>query len=143
VPGGTRPGGTGPGGTGPGGTRPNDSSPGGSGPGSTGQDGAGVDTDTGNLATVGWLDYHAPSGVGPARQIGPALDGAGPLSAFSAGLRVDNTDTGSDQTMLGYSYGSVVVGAAAGRHGLSDDRIILVGSPGTTVDHAAISASTR
>lgn len=38
--------------------------------------------------------------------------------------------------MLGHSYGSLVVGAAARDHGLSADALVFVGSPGVGVDHA-------
>jgi len=39
--------------------------------------------------------------------------------------------------VIGHSYGSTAVGAAAaGGHGLGADDIVVVGSPGMTVDHA-------
>jgi len=57
------------------------------------------------------------------------------LSTFESGLRV--TATGEPhETLLGHSYGSVVIGAAARMGGLHADDVILVGSPGTGVRHA-------
>ncbi|HEY1485014.1 MAG TPA: alpha/beta hydrolase [Micromonosporaceae bacterium] len=89
----------------------------------------------GDLATIGWVDYAAPPTVSRAAEVGPATLAAGRLSAFAAGLRADGRP-GAHEAVLGYSYGSVVTGVAATRHGLDTDDIILVASPGTTTGHA-------
>ncbi|MGW5672980.1 alpha/beta hydrolase, partial [Micromonospora sp. NPDC003776] len=41
------------------------------------------------------------------------------------------------QTVLGHSYGSLVVGTAARDHGLSADALVFVDSPGVGVDRAS------
>jgi hypothetical protein len=91
----------------------------------------------GDLATIGWVDYAAPATFAQAARIAPAEAAAPHLAAFTAGLRVDNTQPDPHSSVLGYSYGSVVTGVAGNQYGLSDDDIILVGSPGTSVDRAA------
>jgi hypothetical protein len=92
--------------------------------------------DAGGLATVAWLDYDAPGTIGDATDIRPATGAAAPLSKFLDGLRVTGRPDGHE-SVLGYSYGSVVVGAAAGAGGLPTDDVILVASPGTGLRHAA------
>jgi Alpha/beta hydrolase len=91
----------------------------------------------GDLATIGWVNYDAPPTVGSAIGIARANSAAPNLSNFESGLRVTSADLGAHESVLGYSYGSVVVGAAAAQYGLDDDEIIMVASPGTTVKNAA------
>jgi uncharacterized protein YukE len=90
-----------------------------------------------DLATIGWVDYDAPATLARAARVAPAEAAAPDLAAFGAGLRADNTRPDPYESVLGYSYGSVVTGFAAHQDGLDDDDIIFVGSPGTSVDHAA------
>ncbi|MGC4887734.1 alpha/beta hydrolase [Micromonospora sp. DT227] len=88
-------------------------------------------------AAVLWLDYDAPdflpeaSGTRPAEAAGPALH------RFQEGLRATHDGPPARQTVLGHSYGSLVVGTAARDHGLGADALVFVGSPGVGVDHAA------
>jgi hypothetical protein len=90
---------------------------------------------TGNLATIGWMNYDAPPDLRAAMNPAPANDAGAPLSTFEAGLRV--TATGNPhETLLGHSYGSVVIGAAARLGGLHADDVIVAGSPGMGVPHA-------
>ncbi|MFI7428592.1 alpha/beta hydrolase [Micromonospora sp. NPDC049836] len=92
---------------------------------------------TEEAAAVLWLDYDAPdflteaSGARQAEEAGPALH------RFQEGLRASHDAPPARQTVLGHSYGSLVVGAAARDHGLSADALVFVGSPGVGVDHAA------
>jgi Alpha/beta hydrolase len=60
--------------------------------------------------------------------------GAGRLTDFVAAQGLG----GSDVTVIGYSYGSTVVGKALADEGLAQhvDRVVLVGSPGVGVDHS-------
>ncbi|HEY2791697.1 MAG TPA: alpha/beta hydrolase, partial [Micromonosporaceae bacterium] len=90
-----------------------------------------------DLSTIAWLDYATPATIEQAAKTAPATAGATRLSTFTAGLRTDSTQPGAHETVLGYSYGSVVTGVAAAQHGLDTDDVVLVGSPGTTVDTAA------
>lgn len=88
-------------------------------------------------AAVLWLDYDAPdflpeaSGTRLAGEAGPALH------RFQEGLRASHEGPPARQTVLGHSYGSLVVGVAARDQGLDADALVFVGSPGVGVDHAA------
>ncbi|WP_336052070.1 alpha/beta hydrolase [Streptomyces sp. CA2R101] len=93
---------------------------------------------------VYWLGYDAPEvPVSQAGNLGVAGTGraedAGPdLRNFTHGLRASHEGEGrAHMTVLGHSYGSTVVGAAASHDGgLDADSIAVVGSPGMTVDRA-------
>ena len=63
-----------------------------------------------------------------------AAVGAAELTRFVAGLDLK----GADVTVIGYSYGSTVVGKALADEGLAGhvDRVLFVGSPGVGVDRA-------
>jgi hypothetical protein len=90
-----------------------------------------------STSAVLWLDYDAPDFLGEAAGAGPAHDGATALHRFQDGLRVTHDGPPSHQTVVGHSYGSLVVGTAAARGGLAADSIVFVGSPGVGVDSAA------
>jgi pimeloyl-ACP methyl ester carboxylesterase len=49
-------------------------------------------------------------------------------------LRATHDGPPAQQTVLGHSYGSLVVGVAAARPGLAADSVVFVGSPGVGVD---------
>ncbi|MEU6330870.1 alpha/beta hydrolase [Streptomyces sp. NPDC047049] len=93
---------------------------------------------------VYWLGYDAPEvPVSQAGNLGVAgtgraEDAAPDLRNFTHGLRASHEGEGrAHMTVLGHSYGSTVVGAAAsGEGGLDADSIAVVGSPGMTVDKA-------
>ncbi|WNM42680.1 alpha/beta hydrolase [Micromonospora halotolerans] len=88
-------------------------------------------------AAVLWLDYDAPDFL-PEAARGRQAEDAGPaLHRFQEGLRASHEGPPARQTVLGHSYGSVVVGTAARDHGLSADALVFVGSPGVGVDRAA------
>lgn len=92
---------------------------------------------TSSTAVVHWLDYDAPEwtlfGNGPHRSRA-ADQGAPVLRRYAEGLRETHVLDGAEHTVLGHSYGSVVVGVAAAK-GLSADRLIFIGSPGVKADH--------
>jgi hypothetical protein len=87
-------------------------------------------------STVMWLDYDAPDFVDEAAGAGRARAGAVALRHFQDGLRATH-DGAARLTVLGHSYGSLVVGHAAADPGLAADGIVFVGSPGVGVDTAA------
>ncbi len=89
-----------------------------------------------NLATIGWIDYDAPQSIRKATSLSHAADAAPKLANFETGLRLTSEQQDTHDSVLGYSYGSVVVGATATGPGLDDDDLIVVGSPGTTADRA-------
>ncbi|HEX6871261.1 MAG TPA: alpha/beta hydrolase [Micromonosporaceae bacterium] len=86
------------------------------------------------FASVAWLGYDPPDGPGAvlasaAHQAGPALD------RYVDGLRVTHAGAGpAHHTVLGHSYGSLVVGLTSRDHGLAADDLVFVGSPGVGVD---------
>jgi hypothetical protein len=86
-------------------------------------------------AVVLWLGYDAPDGL-DATGVGAARDGAGALDRFQDGLRATATGERAHHTVLGHSYGSLVVGTAAHERGLTADDLVFVGSPGVGVDRA-------
>lgn len=100
-------------------------------------DAAGLDGPD-RTAVVYWLGYDAPdwrlAGNNPASGHAAAA-AADDLRTFADGLRATHAGDGPQHTVLGHSYGSTVVGQAAAG-GLAADRLILLGSPGASVDHA-------
>ncbi|MET9291309.1 alpha/beta hydrolase [Streptomyces sp. NPDC003077] len=97
-----------------------------------------------STSMVYWLGYDAPEiPVSQAANLsvagtGRAEDAAPDLRNFTHGLRASHEgDSPAHLTVLGHSYGSTVVGAAAAHDGgLGADDIAVVGSPGMTVRKA-------
>ncbi|MEU6078676.1 alpha/beta hydrolase, partial [Micromonospora sp. NPDC047074] len=87
-------------------------------------------------AAVLWLDYDAPDFLHEAAWPGQARDAGPALHRFQEGLRATHDGPPGRQTVLGHSYGSLVVGTAARDHGLAADALVFVGSPGVGVAHA-------
>ncbi|MFY1617747.1 alpha/beta hydrolase [Micromonospora sp. WMMD736] len=87
-------------------------------------------------AAVLWLDYDAPDFLTEAASSGQARDAGPALHRFQEGLRATHEGSPARQTVLGHSYGSLVVGVAAREHGLAADALMFVGSPGVGVAHA-------
>ncbi|WP_328465050.1 alpha/beta hydrolase family protein [Actinoplanes sp. NBC_00393] len=90
-----------------------------------------------STSAVLWLDYDAPDFLHEAFSDRQARDGAAELRRFQEGLRTTHEGPRADQTLLGHSYGSLVVGEAASGERLEADRVVFVGSPGVGVDEAA------
>jgi hypothetical protein len=91
-----------------------------------------------STSAVLWLDYDAPDFVDEAASPRQASAAAPTLSRFQEGLRTTHQGPAAHQTVVGHSYGSLVVGKAAtatGR-GLAADDVVFVGSPGVGVDSA-------
>ncbi|MEH0927975.1 alpha/beta hydrolase [Micromonospora sp. CPCC 205558] len=88
-------------------------------------------------AAVLWLDYDAPDLLTEAASSGQARDAGPALHSFQEGLRASHDGPPARQTVLGHSYGSLVVGVAAREHGLDADALVFVGSPGVGASHAA------
>ncbi|MBT2488191.1 hypothetical protein J7E96_06565 [Streptomyces sp. ISL-96] len=96
----------------------------------------------GSVATVSWLGYDAPEAsatdFNSVGGTGRAEDAAPDLRQFIEGTRASHEGPPSHTTVVGHSYGSTVVGAAAaGGDGLGADEIVVAGSPGMTVDRAS------
>ena len=112
------------------------------GPEGAGSEGSGSEPGAeGGCVPLTWQGYDAPqslveAGVSTDR----ATAHAGELRALQEGLDAVDALDGVDapSAVIGYSYGSVVVGAAAADpRGLATDRMVHVGSPGATVDSIA------
>lgn len=88
-------------------------------------------------AVVGWMEYDAPPNLGHAATDVPARAAEIPLDAFEVGLRVTHQGHAAHDSLLGYSYGSTVVGYTARDTTMPVDDVLLVGSPGVGVDTAA------
>jgi hypothetical protein len=93
----------------------------------------------GDLSVTAWLGYDRPmSVVTQAPWPSYAEHGAGALDTFEDGMRASHVGARSVDTVIGHSYGTTLVGAAAsGTHHLDADNIIAVASPGMLVDHAS------
>jgi hypothetical protein len=90
-----------------------------------------------DVAVTTWMGYDRPMDLSHAAFPEPAYGGADSLDAFENGLRASHVGPPSIDTVIGHSYGSTVVGAAAsGGHHLDADNVIAVGSPGMLVDRA-------
>jgi uncharacterized coiled-coil protein SlyX len=90
-----------------------------------------------DVAVTTWMGYDRPMDLARAALPGPAQHGAGQLDAFEDGLRASHVGPRSIDTVVGHSYGSTLLGAAAsGGHHLDVDNVIAVGSPGMLVERA-------
>jgi hypothetical protein len=91
----------------------------------------------GDVSVTTWMGYDRPMDLSRAAFPQPAQGGADQLSIFENGQRASHVGQASIDTVVGHSYGSTVIGAAAagGRH-LDADNVIAVGSPGMLVDRA-------
>lgn len=88
------------------------------------------------VSSVLWLGYDAPEWLSAAGT-GAARDGADDLDRFQEGLRATAAGLPAHHTVVGHSYGSLVVGTAAREHGLPADDVVFVGSPGVGAGHAS------
>ncbi|MFG2224800.1 alpha/beta hydrolase [Streptomyces sp. NPDC048644] len=98
---------------------------------------AAVDKGAKDTAVVSWLGYDAPETDNSMFSTGRANPAGGDLQSFTHGLRETHEGDRAHMTVLGHSYGSTVVGVGASHGGgLDADDIVVVGSPGMTVEHA-------
>lgn len=96
----------------------------------------------GDVSVTTWMGYDRPMNLVEAASTSYAHNGATALDDFQAGLRASHNDalTGgpSLNTVIGHSYGSTEMGAAAlGGHHLDANNVIAVGSPGVLAGHAS------
>ena len=91
-----------------------------------------------STAVVTWYGYTAPPSIPEATEGHYAHDGAGALDRFQDGLRATHDGPPAHNTVLGHSYGTTLVGAAAqDGHHLNADDVVLVASPGAMAEHAS------
>ncbi|WAC89716.1 alpha/beta hydrolase [Mycobacterium sp. Aquia_213] len=91
----------------------------------------------GDVAVTTWMGYDRPMDLFEAAWPDRARAGGGALDAFESGQRASHVGAPSIDTVIGHSYGSTLVGAAAsGGHHLDANNVVAVGSPGMLVAHA-------
>ncbi|MEW2271799.1 alpha/beta hydrolase [Streptomyces griseofuscus] len=103
------------------------------------QDQASTTDPTHSTASIMWLGYDAPQSLVPDATYDThwADNARAPLSNFLAGLDTAHHGGHANSTLLGHSYGSLVAGETMRDHpDLPVNNAILVGSPGTGVNHA-------
>lgn len=88
-----------------------------------------------NSASVLWLGYQAPDSIPAAVSGAAARNAASDLQGFQAALHARNPH--QRKVVMGYSYGSTVVGKAASSEDFHADAVVLVGSPGAGVSHSS------
>lgn len=88
-------------------------------------------------ATVLWMGYDAPDTLIEATDSKWAEEGADDLESFTQGIRATAEGEPSNFSLTGHSYGTTMVGTAAAQEGVEADNLILVASPGTSVDTAS------
>lgn len=88
------------------------------------------------VSSVLWLGYDAPEWLSAAGTTA-AENGADDLDRFQEGLRATAAGLPAHHTVVGHSYGSLVVGTAAREYGLPVDDVVFVGSPGVGADRAS------
>ena len=89
-----------------------------------------------------WMGYDRPMDLLQAAHTSYAHNGATALDDFQAGLRASHDDAltrgPSINTVIGHSYGSTELGAAAlDGHHLDANNVVAVGSPGMLAEHAS------
>lgn len=95
--------------------------------------------DAADVAVVAWLGYDPPDVLVGAVDVGPASDGARSLTSWVAAER----RAGARRvTLVGHSYGGVVVGRAAAA-GAAVDAVVQLGSPGSGAPGAVASMDGR
>lgn len=91
-----------------------------------------------SVSTITWLGYDAPNDVvKDATFTHYAYDGAPAFNKFLDGLDASHSgDSAAHRTVIGHSYGSSLVGAAAQTGDLHTNDIVFAGSPGVEVFNA-------
>ncbi len=88
-------------------------------------------------SAVMWLGYDAPDGLWEAAQAKYADDARVDLHTFQEGLAATHNGEIGEQSVIGYSYGALVVGETARDNGIRADDLVFLGSAGVGVDHAS------
>jgi hypothetical protein len=91
-----------------------------------------------SVSTITWLGYDAPDDVAKDAPFSHyAYDGGPSFNKFLDGLEVSHTgDSPPHRTVIGHSYGSTLIGAAAEKGTLNADDVVFAGSPGVRVSDA-------
>ncbi|OKI19158.1 hypothetical protein A6A08_05130 [Nocardiopsis sp. TSRI0078] len=88
-------------------------------------------------SVIAWIGYDTPKNAGAASPT-YAENATDPLSSFQEGLRATHEGEPSNNTVIGHSYGTTVVGhTAQSAGGIDADELVFVGSPGVNADHVS------
>jgi Alpha/beta hydrolase len=90
-----------------------------------------------STSVILWMDYDAPQDISSAAFDGYAEDGAPALRGFQEGLDVAHTRGGAYNTVVGHSYGTVLVGEAVRGGQLDAENYVLMASPGVNANHVS------
>ncbi|MBP2330767.1 hypothetical protein JOF56_011152 [Kibdelosporangium banguiense] len=86
-----------------------------------------------STSVITWVGYEAPQGIPEAAQNKFADNGKAALNNFQDGLRETHQGEKSHNTVVGHSYGTVLIGHAARDGKLNADEAVFVASPGVGV----------
>ncbi len=90
-----------------------------------------------DVSVTTWVGYDRPMALTEAAWPTRARAGGAALDSFLDGMHASHSGPAAVDTVIGHSYGSTLVGAAAtGGHHLAADNVIAVGSPGMLSRHA-------
>ena len=89
-----------------------------------------------STSSILWLDFDSPD-LTQAISTSYADAARGALHGFQEGLTITHDGEIGQQTLVGHSYGSLVIGEAARDRGIAADDLVFLGSPGVGVRHAA------
>jgi hypothetical protein len=92
---------------------------------------------TAKTSAVMWLGYDTPDGLWEAAQAKYADDARAALHDFQEGLAATHDGEIGEQSVVGYSYGALVVGETARDNGIRADDLVFLGSAGAGVPAAA------
>jgi hypothetical protein len=88
-------------------------------------------------SVIAWVGYDAPQSILPDAASTSFADHAETaLHNFQDGLGVSHDPGPVNNTVIGHSYGTTVVGQTSRDLGLNADNVVMVASPGVGVDHA-------
>lgn len=87
-------------------------------------------------AAIMWLGYDAPDDLWQAAQAKYAHHARTALHDFQEGLAATHNGEIGEQSVVGYSYGALVVGETARDTGIRADDLVFVGAAGVGVDRA-------
>ncbi|WP_343947279.1 alpha/beta hydrolase, partial [Pseudonocardia zijingensis] len=99
---------------------------------------AAVEAGADSTAVIAWGHLQDwPQTIPNAGSEAPARTAAPLLHSFLEGLHATHRGALPHLTLVAHSYGSVLAGVTAADYGLPIDDLVLLGSPGTTLDSAA------
>jgi len=90
-----------------------------------------------SASAIMWLGYDAPGSLLAAASSSSAHEAREGLHAFQEGLAATHEGHIGEQSVVGHSYGALVVGETARDLGLRADDLVFLGAPGVGVPHAA------